>query len=111
MSEDTFRERNREFAEKRARISILLERISYQEGFKISDEELDKGLQRTAEKMNQPYEKVKDFYQKNNMMNSYRHQLLEDKVISFLRDQADISEVDTSASGSEEEQSESEESS
>ena len=108
MNEDTFKERNREFAEKRARITIILERISYQEGFEISDEELDLGLHQTAEKMNQPYEKVRDFYQKSNMMDSYRNQLMEDKVISFLLDQADIIEVDASASGSEEKQSKSE---
>jgi trigger factor len=94
------------------RTSILLERISHQEGLEINDEELDQSLHSTAEKMNQPYDKVKDFYLRSNMMDSYRHQLLEDKVINFLRDQADITEGEqTTTSGPEERQSESEENS
>jgi len=110
MDEDTFKERNRQMAEKRVRTSILLERISHQEGFEISDEELDQGLHGTAEKMNQPYNKVRDFYLRSNMMDSYRHQLLEDKVISFLQDQADIIESEQVAiSRPEKKQSESEE--
>jgi len=78
----------------------------------ISDEDLEQGLKRTAEKMNQPYEKVRDFYLRSNMMDSYRHQLLEEKVIDFLQDQADISEGEQEAtSGPEEKQTESEENS
>ncbi len=112
MDEDTFKERNRQMAEKRVRTSILLERISHQEGFEVSDEELDQGLHSTAEKMNQPYDKVRDFYVRSNMMDSYRHQLLEDKVINFLQDQADITEGEQVAiSGPEKKQSESEENS
>jgi hypothetical protein len=46
------------------------------------------------------------------MMDSYRHQLLEDKVINFLRDQAEITEGEQMpTSGQEEKQSESEENS
>jgi trigger factor len=112
MDEDIFKERNRQMAEKRVRTSILLERISHQEGFEVSDEELDQGLHSTAEKMNQPYDKVRDFYVRSNMMDSYRHQLLEDKVINFLQDQADITEGEQVAiSGPEKNQSESEENS
>ena len=112
MDEDTFRERNRELAEKRVRTSILLEKISQKESLEISDEELDQSLHSTAEKMNQPYDKVKNFYLRSNMMDSYRHQLLEDKVINYLRDQADIIEVDQiPTTDPEEKQSESEENS
>jgi trigger factor len=112
MDEDTFRERNRELAEKRVRTSILLERISHQEGLEINDEELEQSLRNTAENMKQPYEKVRDFYLRSNMMDSYRHQLLEDKVINFLRDQAEITEGEQMpTSGQEEKQSESEENS
>ncbi|MEJ2366612.1 MAG: trigger factor [Deltaproteobacteria bacterium] len=92
MDEHTFKERNRQMAEKRVRTTIILERISDQEELKISDEELEQGLHSTAEKMSQPLEKVRDFYLRNNMMDSYRHQLLEEKVINFLQDQADITE-------------------
>lgn len=112
MDEETFKERNRDMAERRVRTSLLLERISHQEKLEISDEELEQGLHNTAEKMNQPYDKVRDFYQRSNMMDSYKHQLLEEKVIDFLQDQADIVEVEQVATpGPEEKQNESEENS
>ena len=112
MDEHTFKERNRQMAEKRVRTTILLERISHQEELKISDEELEQGLRSTAEKMNQPFEKVRDFYLKNNMMDSFRHQLLEEKVINFLQDLADITEGEPVATTApEEKQSEREENS
>ncbi len=103
MDEDTFKERNRDAAEKKVRRSVLLERIASQKEFEISDEELDQGLHKAAEEAKQPYEKVRDFYQKRNLMEPYRRQLMEEKVIKFLQDQADITEVDTKATDSEKE--------
>ena len=97
MDEDTFKERNRDAAEKKVRRSVLLERIASQKKFEISDEELDQGLHKAAEEAKQPYEKVRDFYQKSNLMEPYRRQLMEEKVIKFLHDQAEIIEVDTKA--------------
>ena len=62
--------------------------------------------------MNQPYSKVRDFYVRSNMIDPYRHQLLEDKVINFLQDQADITEGERVAiPGPEKKQSDSEENS
>ena len=112
MDESTFKKQNRQMAERRVRTSILLERISHQEGLEISDEELEGALHSTAEKMNQSVDKVRDFYLRNNIMNSYRHQLLEEKVINFLQDQAYIIEGELVATaGPEEEQIESEDNS
>jgi trigger factor len=102
MDENTFKENNRDAAEKRVRITILLEKIALQEGFEISDEELDQGLRRSAEDMNQTYEQVKDFYQKSNVMETFRRNLLEEKAINFLREQADITEVEAVATDPEE---------
>ena len=52
--------------------------------------------------MNQPFEQVKDFYQKSNVMEMFRRNLLEEKVINFLREQADITEVEAVATEPEE---------
>jgi trigger factor len=101
MDENTFLERNREVAEKKVRESILLEGIATQESFEISDEELDQGLHRAAEEMQQSYEKVKDFYQRGNLMEPYRRQLMEEKVMKLLQDQAEITEVNAAAAGAE----------
>jgi len=95
MDEHTFRERNRDIAEKKVRKSILLDKIAVQERFEITEEEVDQGLHKAAEEAKQPYEKVKGFYQKSNLLEPYRHQLLEDKVMRFLRGLAEITEVGT----------------
>ncbi len=111
MDENTFRERNRDNAEREVRKSILLERIAVQKDFEVSDEELDQGLHKAAEEAKQPYDKVRDFYQKNNLMEPYRRQLLEEKVINFLLDQAEITEVDAPATDPEQEETKREENS
>ena len=100
MDEETFKERNREVAERRVRATILLEKIAHQESLEVSDEEVDQGLHRSAKDMNQSYEQVRDFYKNNNLMEPYKRQLMEEKVINFLRDHADVIEVEKAASGS-----------
>jgi trigger factor len=102
MNEDTFKERNRDIAEKKVQKSILLERIADQEGFEISDEELDQGLHKAAEETNQSYEKVRDLYHQSNLIEPYRRGLMEEKVLKSLHDQAEVTEVDSRATGSEE---------
>ena len=109
MDEETFKEHNREAAERRVRATILLERIAQQESLEVSDEEVDQGLHESAKDMNQSYEQVRDFYKNNNLMEPYKRQLMEEKVINFLRDHADITEVEEAASGPEEEKSKREE--
>ena len=111
MDENTFKERNRDAAEKRVRITILLEKIALQEGFEINDEELDQGLRKSAEDMNQPFEQVKDYYEKSNVMEMFRSSLLEEKVINFLREQANITEVEAVVADTEEDKIKREESS
>jgi trigger factor len=109
MDEETFKERNREAAERRVRATILLERIAQQESLEVSDEEVDQGLHRSAKDMNQSYEQVRDFYKNNNLMEPYKRQLMEEKVINFLRDHADLTEVEEEASGPGEDKSKREE--
>jgi trigger factor len=109
MDDETFKEHNREAAERRVRATILLERIAQQESLEVSDEEVEQGLHRSAKDMNQSYEQVRDFYKNNNLMEPYKRQLMEEKVINFLRDHADVTEVEETASGPGEEKSKREE--
>lgn len=98
LDEETFKQQNRDRAEQRARSSLLLQQLAQQEGLQISDEELDEKLRRTGEDMQRPHEKVKEFYEENNLMEPLRRQLLEDKVFDFLLDQAEVREEDASGS-------------
>ena len=100
MDEGTFKERNREMAENKVRKSLLLERISIQETVKITDEELDEGLRRSAENSQQPYEQVKGLYERSNLIEPFRQQMVEDKVLEFLRKNAELTEVDVEVTSS-----------
>jgi len=100
IQEGPFREQNRERAEKSVRATLLLERLAAQENLVVTDDELEEGLRQNAEEMNRPLDKVKEFYRKNNLMEPLRRQLLEEKVVKLLLEQADITEVSSDLPGS-----------
>jgi trigger factor len=93
IQERTFKQQNRDRAERSVRATLLLERLASQENLAVTEGELEEGLRRSAEELNRPLDKVKDFYRKNNLMEPLRGQLLEEKVVRFLLDRADITEV------------------
>ncbi|UCF02188.1 MAG: hypothetical protein JSV14_00510, partial [Deltaproteobacteria bacterium] len=109
MDEETFKERNRESAERRVRATILLEKIAHQESLEASDEEVDQGLHKSAKDMNQSYEQVRDFYKNSNLLEPYKRQLMEEKVVNFLQDHADMTDVEEAVSGPGEDKSKREE--
>jgi trigger factor len=100
IQEGTFKQQNRDRAEKSVRATLLLERLAAQENLAVADDELEEGLRQSAEELNRPLDKVKDFYRKNNLMEPLRRQLLEEKVVRLLLDQADITEVSPDLPGS-----------
>jgi len=100
IQEGTFKQQNRDRAENSVRATLLLERLAAQENLVVTDDELEEGLRRAAEEMNRPPDKVKEFYRKNNLMEPLRRQLLEEKVVKLLVEQADITEVPPDPPGS-----------
>ena len=58
---------------------------------------MDQGLRKSAEDMNQSYEQVREVYQKSNLMEMFRRNLMEEKTIKFLKDEADITELEAVA--------------
>lgn len=100
IQEGTFKQQNRDRAEKSARATLLLERLAAQENLVVTDDELEEGLRQSAEELNRPLDQVKEFYRKNNLTEPLRRQLLEEKVVKILLDQADITEVSPDLPGS-----------
>jgi len=100
IQEGTFKQQNRDHAEKSVRATLVLERLAAQETLVVTEDELEERLRQSAAELNQPLDKVKDFYRKNNLMEPLRRQLLEEKVVKLLLDQADITEVSPDPSGS-----------
>jgi trigger factor len=88
LEPDRLIEKFRPGAEKMARKKLILERIAELESLAISSEEMEEELQRIAGQVNQSVTLVKEIYNKNNMIDGLSQQLLEEKTLKFLEDQA-----------------------
>jgi len=81
-------EKFRPGAEKMARKKLILEKIAELESLTIQPEEIDEEFKRIAGQVNQSVTLVKEIYHKNNMIEGLSQQLLEEKTLNFLKDQA-----------------------
>ncbi len=77
-------------AERRVRVRLIFEKIAAQENILLSDEELEEGITRMAERSGRPASQVRQFYKENNLMEGLRRQLRDEKVMAFILDAAEI---------------------
>ncbi len=77
-------------AERRVRVRLIFEKIAAQENILLSDEELEEGITRMAERSGRPASQVRQFYKDNNLMEGLRRQLRDEKVMTFILDAAEI---------------------
>jgi trigger factor len=81
----------RPHAEQSVRRSLVLNAIASQEGIEISDEELDKELQKITEGSNKSAAALKAQLEKEARLQNYRQRLREDKALDFIYRNANIS--------------------
>jgi trigger factor len=81
----------RPHAEQSVRRSLVLDAIARQEGIEISDEELDKELQKITEGSNKSAAALKAQLEKEERLQNYRRHLCEDKALDFIYRNANIS--------------------
>lgn len=97
--------RNREVAEKRVRGDFLLKKVAEIEEIKIEDEDIERGYQRIAGQYNMTVAEVKQFFQRREEVLPFVNELLNEKILQFLRDEAKLIEVEAgSKEAGEEEQ-------
>ena len=87
---DRVRENIRPTAEKRVRRDLILEKIAELENLTVTPEEIEVELGKIAAGVNQSVGLVREVYNKNNLMNGLQAQMLQEKTLSFLKDQAQI---------------------
>jgi trigger factor len=90
--EETMRTKARELAAKRVRNSLLLEAIAKQEGFVVSEEELNAEIESTAAALNQKPDAFRKLLQREERIETIRMQLLERKALDFLYERAHVLE-------------------
>jgi len=80
-------------AERRVREMLILEKIAQQESIEINDEDVENGLKEVATRLGQDLDTMREFYNKNNLMDSFRKRTLEEKTLNFLSENARVTEV------------------
>jgi len=93
LNRDQLVEQYSPVAEKRVRGDFLLKKIAEQENIKVSDEDVEKGFQRIADQYNMPIAEVKRFFAKRDDLLPFMNELLNEKILKFLRDEATIKVV------------------
>jgi FKBP-type peptidyl-prolyl cis-trans isomerase (trigger factor) len=78
-----------EEAEFSVRREVILEAISRQEGIRLEDEERDAGIEQMAAQTGQPLEVLRSALLRGGMA-KFEVKLLEDKIIAWLLERAEI---------------------
>ncbi|MDD4203184.1 MAG: trigger factor [Candidatus Omnitrophica bacterium] len=79
-----------EEAEKKIRLYFILEQISHLEKVAVSQEEIDQRIAHIAAMSRQDINTVKNYYEKNGMVEGLTEQIREDKTLDILLEKADI---------------------
>lgn len=80
----------RSAAEKSLRALFLVERVGEQEHLQVAQQDLVNELRQIALRNRAKFDEVRDYYQKNNLMQQLSVELLERKVRAFLRENANV---------------------
>jgi trigger factor len=84
-AEGNFRNR----AEQNVKASIILGAIARKEGVQVDEDEVDNKLIEISKSAAVSFQKVREMYEKNNMVDSLKASLVEDKVLNFLIEKSD----------------------
>jgi trigger factor len=88
LSREKLAEQNAGMAEKRVRGDFLLKKIAEVEEIKLVDEDMERGFKRIGDMYNMPVAKVKEFFQNRDDLLPFINELLNEKILAFLREQA-----------------------
>lgn len=89
---EDFIEKNKPIAEKRVRGDFLLKKIAEVEEIKITDEDIERGYQRIANEYNMTVAEVKSYFKRREEVLPFVNELLNEKILQFLRENASFIE-------------------
>lgn len=73
--------------------SIILGAIARKEGIEVEEKEIEGKLAEISRSVRIPFDKVREFYEKNNMVEGLEARLIQDKVLQFLIEKSNVEEV------------------
>jgi trigger factor len=80
----------RDEAARMVRTAILLNKIAEKESLAVDDKEIDDRIREMASRYGRDFESMKLSYEKDNMIDRLRDQLLEEKTLDFIESRANI---------------------
>jgi trigger factor len=81
-------------SEKRVKDMLVLGEVARENNLSINDSELSQGYGELAAKVGQEQEAVRRYYEVNNLVDSLRQKLLEEKTLNYLVKDAKVTEVE-----------------
>jgi len=93
ISEDTMRQDLKLTAEEKVKEELILGKIADLEDIKLEDSDIRDGFRKLAAQTGQDLTILQQYYEKNNLMDSFRNQLLIEKILNHLVQGAKVSEV------------------
>lgn len=92
LSREKLAEENAGVAAKRVRGDFILKKIAEVEGIKVADEDLDRGFKRIGDMYNMPLAQVKEYFQSRDDLLPFMNELLNEKILAFLRNASVMTE-------------------
>ncbi|MFV0436393.1 MAG: trigger factor [Desulfopila sp.] len=102
MNREQLAQQNEEVASKRVRGDFILKKVGEVEGIKVEEEDLDRGFKRIGDQYNMPVAKVKEYFQSRDDLLPFMNELLNEKILNFLREQAVLVDGKPAADGEDE---------
>jgi trigger factor len=79
-------------AEERIKSDIILAKIAETETIKLEEDDVHNRIKKISEETKRPYDDVKAFYEKYDLIESMINSIIQEKTIDFLRDNATVKE-------------------
>lgn len=79
-------------AEKQVKANMMLTEIGQRENIEIASEELEQEVEKMADSMEQPTEKVQQYFQRKGRLEDLKTQLIQKKSMKFLVESAEIAD-------------------
>lgn len=97
IKRDELAKQNRDAAVKRVKGDFLLKKVAELEELKLADEDIERGYQRIAMQYKMTVPEVKQYFQRREEIMPFLAELLNEKILRFLLDAAQITEAQAAA--------------
>lgn len=98
LDENKLREELRPASEKRVKETLILMEIAKQNNITVGEADLAERFREMALSMGQSPEVIRNYYEANNILETFKDRLLEEKALNFLVEGAMITEIDADKS-------------